>query len=86
MTIVRTITLGAWEFSLTEHAGQTFISVPDCGGMADSFPRVPEQLAWAEQAFASLPGLEQVWPTSWRVPTDVLPALERLLRDRGAQR
>ena len=40
-----TITLGAWEFVLSERSGQWFLAVPDCGGVVDSFPRVPEQHA-----------------------------------------
>jgi hypothetical protein len=85
MTVARTITLGPWEFSLTERSGEWFISVPDCGGMVDSFPRVPEQHAWAERTFAGQPGLVQIWPTVWRVEAGALPALERLLREHGAR-
>jgi hypothetical protein len=85
MTVERTVTLDHWQFQLSERSGEWFISVPDCGGMVDSFPRVPEQLAWAERVFARLPELVQVWPTTWRVPTTALPALERLLREHGAR-
>ncbi|HEY8377065.1 MAG TPA: hypothetical protein VIK91_11275 [Nannocystis sp.] len=85
MALGAVMTLGSWEFYVREYNGQTFLSVPDCGGMADSVPRVPEQLAWAEEVFAVLPGLEHVWPTAWRVPPDLAPALERLLRDRGVR-
>jgi hypothetical protein len=80
-----TVTLGPWEFVLGERDDGWFFSVPDCGGFADSFPRVPEQLAWTEKTLAALPELVQIWPTSWRVPASALPALERLLREHGAR-
>ena len=85
MALDRTIVLGAWEFWLVERPDALYLSVPDCGGMADSCPRVPEQLAWAERTFAALPALEQVWPTTWKVPLAALSALERLLREHGAR-
>lgn len=85
MALGACVTLGEWNFWVQENAGELYISVPDCGGMADCAPRVPAQLAWAEQAFASIPGLQRIWTTSWRIPPEVLPALEQLLRDRGAR-
>ena len=85
MTREHTITLGPWEFVLGERAGEWTLAVPDCGGVVDSFPRVPEQLAWAEKNFAALPGLVQIWPTVWRVPVNALQAVERLFRGRGAR-
>jgi hypothetical protein len=81
--MTRTFTRGAWQFELTERSGEWFLSVPDCGGMADSFPRVPEQHAWAEKTFAALPELVQVWPTVWRVAADRVPAVERFLHEHG---
>jgi hypothetical protein len=75
--------LGGWEFQLDEQPWGLYIGVPDMGGMADSIPRVPEQLAWAEQVFAMLPALHRVWSTSWEVPPEALPELEALFRQHG---
>ena len=60
MSLDRTIVLGAWEFWLVERPDALYLSVPDCGGMADSHPRVPEQLAWTETTLAALPALERL--------------------------
>lgn len=84
MIVGGTITLGSWEFALSERAGEWFLSVPDCGQMADSHPRVPEQHAWAERVLAGQAGLVQIWPTVWRVEAGALPALQRLFGEHGA--
>ena len=84
MSLDRTIILGDWEFRFTERPDGLYFSVPDCGGMADSHPRVPEQLAWTEATLTALPALERVWPTTWKVPADALAALEQLLQSHGA--
>lgn len=81
----RIVQLGPWEFEIVERPWGLFVGVPDCGGMADSLPRVPEQLAWAETAFAELPALERVWPTSWQLPPEALPDLEALFRRNGGR-
>ena len=80
----RTIRLGDWQFSLDEQAGGLIVGVPHRGGVIDWVPQVPEQLAWAEAAFAELPALERVWVTDWRVPPAALPDLEALFRRHGA--
>ena len=80
---MRTIRLGGWEFWLEERPGGFFLSVPDRGGMADSLPRVPEQLAWAEHAFAQLPALEQTWTTTWTFPPEALADLGALIERSG---
>jgi len=85
MALTRTITLGTWEFWLEEQPWGAYISVPDCGGMVDMLPRVPEQLAWAEDVFATLPALERVWATTWKMPAAALPDLEALFHRHGAQ-
>ncbi|MEO8846876.1 MAG: hypothetical protein ABI591_07485, partial [Kofleriaceae bacterium] len=64
---MRTFKIGDWEFWLAERNGKWSISVPDRGGMADSQPRIPAQLAWAEQQFATLPWLAQTWSTTWEL-------------------
>lgn len=84
MGLVTTVMVGEWEFDITEQAGAMYVSVPDCGGMADSLPRVPEQLAWAEKAFRELPQLKQVWPTTWEIPPGALPELRALFQRNGA--
>lgn len=83
MVLVRTVRLGDWEFWIDERSGALYISVPDLGGMMDSLPRVPEQLVWAEEAFAQLPELEQIWATSWKLPVEALPALRALIERSG---
>lgn len=86
MTAVnRTVTLGAWSFYLDEGPSGLTLSIPDCGGMADSLPRVPEQLAWAERELAAVPGLVQVWPTAWEVPRGALVSLTALFERHGAR-
>lgn len=85
VALVRTVRLGDWEFEITQQPWGLYVSVPDCGGMADSVPRVPEQLAWAEAAFAELPALKQVWATTWEVPADALPELLALFQRHGAE-
>lgn len=78
--------LGEWEFIIdTASSGVTYVSVPDCGGMADSVPRIPEQLEWAEATFAELAVLKQVWATSWEIAPGGMSQLEDLLRRHGAQ-
>ncbi len=79
----RTVRLGEWEFQIVEQPWGLFVGVPDAGGMVDSVPRVPEQLEWAEAAFATLPALERVWPTAWKLPPEALPELEELFRRNG---
>jgi hypothetical protein len=81
--LVRVVVVGDWEFHITEQSDGLYVSVPDCGGMADSVPRVPEQLVWAESAFATLPGLRRVWPTTWAVPPDALADLGALFERSG---
>jgi hypothetical protein len=85
MRLIATATLGEWEFEITEQPWGLYVSVPDCGGMADSIPRVPEQLAWAEKAFVELPALKQVWSTTWEVPPEALPDLRALFQRAGAR-
>lgn len=80
-----TVRLGDWEFLISEEPGTSAVSVPDCGGMADSLPRVPEQLAWAERVFAELPALKQVWPTTWEFRSEALPELRALFESHGAR-
>ena len=84
MGLSRTVSMGSWEFHFFQQPGALYVDVPDRGGMMDSVPRIPEQLEWAEAAFATLPALERVWPTSWKVPPEALPDLEALLRSHGA--
>ena len=81
----RTIILGAWEFWLEENPRGVFLSVPDCGGMVDMLPRVPEQLEWAEEAFAQLRALERIWATTWKLPPEAVPHVEALFRRYGGQ-
>jgi hypothetical protein len=81
---MRTIKLGDWEFQITEQAWGTYVSVPDMGGMADSLPRDDAQLAWAEAAFAELPALKQVWPTTWEIAPGALPQVEAWFERKGA--
>lgn len=81
--MVRTVRLGDWEFLVQEQPGGFSVSVPDRGGMADSLPRVPEQLAWAEAAFAQVPALKQVWTTSWEVPPEALADVRELIERSG---
>jgi hypothetical protein len=83
MVPVQVVTLGAWEFHITEQPWGLYVSVPDCGGVADSLPRYPEQLAWAESAFAALPALKRVWPTTWEVPPAALADLQALFERSG---
>lgn len=78
------ITLGEWEFWVTESDGRVFLAVPDCGGMADMIPKVPAQLAWAEQHLAGLP-LVQVWATTWEVPPGALPSVQTFFEGHGAR-
>jgi hypothetical protein len=85
MGLVGTVALGDWEFHITEQPWALYISAPDCGGMADSLPRVPDQLAWAEQAFAEVPALKQVWQTTWEVTPGALPAPRALFERNGGQ-
>ncbi len=59
--------LKGWRFELCERSGGTYFSVPDKGGMTDMVPREPAQLAWAERRLEGLPGLKQVWNTSWEI-------------------
>ena len=80
MAVDRSYTRGDWTFRLQERDGRLFLSVPDCGSMADSVPREPAQLAWAEAAFAAIPGVVSVWPTVWEVAPAALPAIETALR------
>ena len=84
MGLIGRVTLGDWEFEITDQPWGTYVGVPDCGGMAESVPRVPEQLEWAEKAFAELPGLKQVWPTTWEVAPEALPALRAFFERSGA--
>ncbi len=67
--------LGDGEFLLQTSSGKLYLAGPVCGGMADSVPREPEQLAWAEREFAARPWLVQVWATTWAVPADRLADL-----------
>jgi hypothetical protein len=83
VTFIRTVTLGDWEFPIVQQPWGLYISVPDRGGMADSLPRVPDQLAWAESAFSALPALKQIWPTSWEISPEALPALQALFETSG---
>jgi hypothetical protein len=83
MTLVRTVKLGDWEFWVEVGPQGMYVSVPDCGGMMDSLPRVPEQLAWAESAFAELPALRQVWSTTWQLPAEAAPDLRTLIETSG---
>lgn len=81
----RTITLGPWTFYLEERPTGMTLSVPDCGGMADSVPRVPEQLEWAERELAAVPGLVRFWSTAWNVPPAALASLVALFVRHGAR-
>ena len=85
MALDRTVTLGEWEFRIEERPWGLFVSVPDCGGMADSVPRVPEQLDWAEEVFAAVPALKRTWPTTWQLPPEALPDLEAVFRRHGGR-
>lgn len=68
-----------WDFILDAGPDGGTVRVPDCGGQADGHPRDPAQLAWAEAAFAALPGLVRVWPTVWEVSPASLSPLRALL-------
>lgn len=83
MTLVRNVRLGDWEFFVDDRPWGLYVSVPDCGGMADSLPRVPEQLVWAEAAFAELPALKQVWTTTWQLPPEALSDVRALIERSG---
>jgi hypothetical protein len=85
MGLVATVQLREWEFHISETGGTIYVSVPDRGGMMDSIPRVPEQLAWAESAFADIPALKQIWSTSWEVPPEALAQLRELFERNGAR-
>lgn len=76
---MRTLTRGDWTFHVRERPGGFVLEVPDCGGMADMVPRVPEQLEWTVLALAGLAGVRQVWATAWNVDADALPAVEARL-------
>jgi hypothetical protein len=81
--LVRTVKLGDWEFWIEEGPWGVYVSVPDRGGQMDGVPRVAEQLAWAEESFAHVPLLEQIWSTSWKGPSEALPAVRALIEASG---
>jgi hypothetical protein len=76
-----TIHVAGWPFMMKTIGDERFVTIPDRGGMADMVPSIPEQHAWAESVFNAIPSLTQVWPTSWRVPDEALPAVRALLEE-----
>jgi hypothetical protein len=78
-----------WGFFFEDLDGGPALSIPDAGGMADSIPRVREQLEWLEARLSELPerdALERVWPTVWKLRTPAaLEAVRALLRREGGE-
>lgn len=58
----------SWVFTIEETpAGETYLSVPDQGGMADSMPKDQDQVDWLVARLAGVDGVARVWETSWRL-------------------
>jgi len=83
---MRTISVGDWDFHLSESNGSWNVSVPDCGGMADMVPKDAAQLAWAAEQFAQFPWLNASWPTVWDLPADRVAELESFLASAAGSR
>jgi hypothetical protein len=57
-------------------AGKGSLQIPDAGGMADSSPKYPAQLAWLLSKLEEVQGLTRIWPTIWEFSTH--PTLNQL--------
>ena len=61
--------------------GRIYLIIPNCGGMADSVPRHPEQLAWVEPRIEKIRGATRNWTTVWIFETpEAVAAVKRMFQ------
>ena len=76
-----------WRFIIKKNTSTSYyLSIPDCGGMADMVPKDQKQKQWCEKEFKQFAFIKQVWPTVWEVSDRAkLKEMEHFLIGQGAE-
>lgn len=76
-----------WRFTIKKDTETSFyVSIPDCGGMADMVPKDIKQKEWCQKEFKRFPFIKQVWTTVWEVSDqDKIKNIEDFLISQGAE-